>query len=75
MTDSDRERMSGKLVGYDWSNLPGYQRGKGPTSLVLERVLGASGWLNTGAVGGQRRQSIGSGDGRAGDMMNRAFSP
>ena len=33
--------MNGKLVGYEWSSLPGYQRGKGPPWLVLDRVMAA----------------------------------
>jgi putative transposase len=32
---------NGKLVGYEWSSLPGYQRGKGPPWLVLDRVMAA----------------------------------
>jgi len=34
-------RVQGKLTEYEWSSLPAYRRGKGPTWLVCERVLGA----------------------------------
>jgi len=33
--------VQGKLTEYEWSSLPAYRRGKGPTWLVCERVLGA----------------------------------
>ena len=31
----------GPLAGYEWSSLPGYQRGKAPIWLVMDRVLSA----------------------------------
>jgi hypothetical protein len=33
--------LFGKLTEYEWSSLSAYRRGKGPTWLVCERVLGA----------------------------------
>jgi REP element-mobilizing transposase RayT len=33
--------VHGKLVDYEWSSLPAYQRGKGPAWLVHDRVLDA----------------------------------
>jgi len=32
---------NGKLVSYEWSSLPAYQRGKGPAWLLFDRVLAA----------------------------------